>query len=147
MMKRAAHKIMAAVLVFVVFTGTAAAQRLAVSADIANIRSGPGTGYDVIWQVEKYYPIEVVNTSGNWYHFRDFEGDEGWVHQSLVDKLSTVITVRPKCNVRSGPGIQFDIVFTVEKGIPFNILKKQGKWINIQHADGDSGWIFRSLVW
>ena len=127
--------------------GVAWAQRLAVSSGVANIRSGPGTKYDVLWQVEKYHPIEVIKKSGKWYNFRDFERDVGWVHQSLVKKISAVITVKSKCNVRSSPGTKNDIVFTVEKGIPFKVLKRKGGWIQVEHADGDKGWIYKTLVW
>jgi uncharacterized protein YgiM (DUF1202 family) len=123
------------------------AEHLAVSANIANIRSGPGTKHDVLWQVEKYYPIEPIEKKGKWYHFRDFENDEGWVHESLIQKMDAVISKKEKCNVRSGPGAKYDVVFTVEKGIPFKVLKRKGNWINIEHADGDKGWIYKTLVW
>jgi len=133
--------------VIFILSGTVHAKRLAISAGIANIRSGPGTQYDVLWQVEKYYPLSVIEKSGKWYHFKDFEGDEGWVHQSLVKKIPSVITQKNKCNVRSGPGSKFKIIFTVEKGIPFKIIKRKGAWIHVEHADGDRGWIYKTLVW
>ncbi|MGD8470221.1 MAG: SH3 domain-containing protein, partial [Desulfobacteraceae bacterium] len=60
---------------------------------------------------------------------------------------STVITNNDACNIRSGPGTSHKILFTVEKGIPFKVLKRQGSWIHIEHADGDKGWIHKSLVW
>ena len=123
------------------------AERLTVTATIANIRSGPGTQYDTIWQVEKYHPLLILKKSGVWYHFKDFEGDEGWIHHSLVGKLPAVITKKEKCNIRSGPGTRQDIVFTVEKGIPFKVIQRKGNWINIQHADGEKGWIHKTLVW
>ena len=123
------------------------ADRLTVTAPIANIRSGPGTKYDIIWKVEKYHPLLILKKSGAWYHFRDFEGDEGWVHHSLVGKLPAVITKKDKCNIRSGPGTRQQVVFMVEKGIPFKVLRRKGNWINIQHADGEKGWIHKSLVW
>jgi len=125
----------------------AAAERLAIVSDIANIRSGPGTDYDILWQVYKNYPIDVVEKKGSWYRFRDFEGDIGWVHASLVNKVPTVITKATRCNVRSGPGTGHDIAFTVVDGISFRILTRKGAWLQIQHADGDRGWIHRSLVW
>ena len=127
--------------------GIAHAKRLAISAGIANIRSGPGTQYDVLWQVEKYYPLSIIGKSGKWYHFRDFGDDEGWIHQSLVKKIPSVITKKNKCNVRSGPGSKHQIIFTVEKGIPFKIIKRKGSWIHVEHADGDRGWIYKTLVW
>ena len=128
-------------------SGLAMAERLSVSSRIANIRSGPGTTYEILWKVENYYPILVIKKQGSWINFKDFEGDEGWIHTSLVDKNPTVITVKDTCNVRTGPGTNHDVIFTVEKGIPFLILDRQKSWIQIQHADGDRGWIHKSLVW
>jgi len=135
------------IILAIIFGGTAFAERLAVASSLANIRSGPGTKYDVLWQVAKYHPILVLKKSGNWYHFRDFEGDKGWLHKSLVSKIPSVITNKKKCNVRSGPGTKFKILFTIKDGVPFKILKRKGNWIHVQHADGDKGWIHKSLVW
>ena len=135
-------------IVLLVFYGTVAfAQRLTIKADVANIRSGPGQKYDILWQVEKFHPIWVINKNGKWYHFRDFEGDEGWIHASLVGEIPAVITKSEKCNVRSGPGTGYKIKFTVEKGIPFRVLKRQKKWLYVRHADGDKGWVHNSLLW
>jgi len=137
----------AAVLVLFVFAGTSWAERLAIRGSVANIRSGPGTNYDVMWKVEKYHPLDIIKKTGEWYKFRDFEGDLGWIHKSLLQKIPTVITTRDKCNVRSGPSTKQEIVFNIGKGIPFKVLKRQDSWIHIQHADGDKGWIHKSLVW
>jgi SH3-like domain-containing protein len=134
-------------LLIMLLAGAASAERLAVSAPVANIRSGPGTNHNVLWKVEKYFPLLVIEKSGQWYYFEDFEGDKGWVHQSLVSKISAVITKNDACNIRSGPGTSNKIIFTVEKGIPFSVLKREGSWIYIEHADGDKGWIHKSLVW
>ena len=134
-------------LLIMLLAGTASAERLAVSAPVANIRSGPGTKHNVLWKVEKYFPLRIIEKSGEWYHFEDFEGDKGWVHKSLVRKISAVITKNDACNIRSGPGTSNKIIFTVEKGIPFKVLKRKGSWIQIEHADGDKGWIHKSLVW
>ena len=129
------------------FSGIAIAERMAVSSPVANIRSGPGTKYETMWQVGKYHPIQIIKKSGTWYRFRDFEQDVGWVHKSLVSKIRTVITKKKKCNIRSGPGPRHKILFSVEKGIPFRVIKSKGNWIFIEHADGDKGWIYKPLVW
>jgi SH3-like domain-containing protein len=134
-------------LLIILLAGAASAERLAVSAPVANIRSGPGTSHNILWKVEKYFPLRVIEKSGEWYHFEDFEGDKGWVHQSLVSKISAVVTKNDACNIRSGPGTSNKIIFTVEKGIPFKVLKRKGSWIHIEHADGDKGWIHKSLIW
>jgi len=135
------------IVLLIIFSSAALAERLSVASSIANIRSGPGTGYDILWKVGKYHPLLVLKKSGNWYHFQDFEGDKGWLHKSLVRNIPSVITNKEKCNVRSGPGTKFKILFTIGKGIPFKILKRKGNWIHVQHDDGDKGWIHKSLVW
>ncbi len=136
-------------LIFLIFIngGAAMAERLTVISAVANIRSGPGSKYDILWKVEKYYPIFVIEKRKSWYHFKDFEDDKGWVHKSLVGKVDAVITQKDLCNIRSGPGTGNKILFTVEKGIPFKVIKRQGRWLHIEHADKDKGWIHDSLVW
>jgi len=134
-------------ILMILFSSIAFAERLAVSSDTANIRSGPGTDHDILWKVEKYHPLFILKKTDVWYHFRDFEEDEGWIHESLVNRTPTVITNSDKCNVRSGPGTGNKILFAVDKGIPFKVLDRKGKWLRIQHADGDKGWIHESLVW
>jgi len=128
------------------FSSAAWAERLAVAVSVANVRSGPGENYDILWEIEKYHPLNVIKKSGQWYHFRDFEGDEGWIYKPLVHNIPSIIT-KKECNIRSGPGTGFAIEFTVEKGIPFKVIKREGSWIYIEHADGDKGWIFNSMVW
>ena len=134
-------------ILLLLLSSAASAERLAVSVSVANIRSEPGQNSDILWQIGKYHPLSVFKKSGSWYHFRDFEGDEGWIYKPLVRNIPSIITKKEECNIRSGPGTGFAIVLTVEKGIPFKVIKRKGRWIYIQHADGDKGWIHKSLVW
>ena len=135
------------IVLLIIFSSIAIAERLTATSSIVNIRSGPGTKYDILWKVGKYHPILVLKKSGSWYRFRDFEGDKGWIHKSLVRNIPSVITNKENCNVRSGPGTKYKILFATEKGVPFKTLKRKGNWIHVQHADGDRGWIHKSLVW
>jgi SH3-like domain-containing protein len=136
------------IFMFLLQLPAAAAERFAVSARLANIRSGPGTKFEKLWQVWKYYPVKVLNKKGSWYYFKDFEGDEGWIHKSLLSKkMNTVISIKKKCNIRSGPGTKHKVEFTVTAGISFKALNHKGNWVQVEHADGDQGWIHKSLVW
>jgi len=128
-------------------TGAFAQERLAVISKIANVRSGPGTNYTTLWQVEKYYPLLVLEKKEGWVHFKDFEGDEAWIYNSLVKKINSVISIKDNCNVRSGPGTDTNIVFTVGKGVPFKVIGTRSEWLHVEHADGDRGWIFKNLLW
>lgn len=135
------------IVLLIIFSSIAIAERLTATSSIVNIRSGPGTKHDILWKIGKYHPILVLKKSGSWYRFRDFEGDKGWIHKSLVRNIPSVITNKENCNVRSGPGTKYKILFATEKGVPFKTLKRKGNWIHVQHADGDKGWIHKSLVW
>ena len=146
-MKNMTRYLSIAVLLVVLSSSAAWAQRLTVGVSIANIRSGPGENHDVMWQVEKYYPIEIIEKSEDWYLFKDFEGDKGWIHQSLVRSIPSVITTKENCNVRAGAGTEFEIVFIVDKGVPFQLVEEKGSWLHIRHSDGDRGWIHKTLVW
>jgi SH3-like domain-containing protein len=144
--------LIAFVLFFVFFPiNEVRAERLAIGASVANIRSGPGTNYEVLWQVEQYTPLLILDKdkSGSWYYVKDYEGTIGWIHKDLLVKQDSVIT-KPRderCNVRSGPGTNYDVIFKAVKGVPFKVLERKGDWIHIRHVDGDTGWIHKILVW
>lgn len=124
-----------------------AEERVSVTAGIANMRSGPGTNYAVLWQVEKYHPLTIIEKKGNWYKIKDFENDAAWLHKSLLGDIASVITIKEKCNVRAKPDKDSSILYTVERGVPFKVLDRKENWIKIEHADGDVGWIYKTLVW
>jgi SH3-like domain-containing protein len=113
----------------------------------ANIRSGSGNNFEVLWKSEKNFPLSVIKKNGDWYQVKDFEGDQGWVHQSLVGNTPSVITIKDKSNLRSEPKPDAKVLFSVGPGIPFKVLKRSNKWILVEHADGDKGWIHESTVW
>ena len=135
------------IILILIFGSTVMAERWAVSVDKCNVRSGPGEEFDVIWRVEKYYPLDVIDSKGKWRFFRDLDGDEGWIHSTLLNKAETIVVKKNNCNIRSGPGTKYNITFIAEKGIPFKVLNREKQWIQIEHTDGDKGWIHDSLVW
>lgn len=134
-------------LFILLFVGTASAKKLSVAVDRANVRSGPGTNHETLWSVGKYYPVDIIKTSGQWHQIRDFEGDMGWMHQSLLKKIPTVIVKGNIVNVREGPGTSSKVLFQAEKGVSFKVLERKEKWLKVQHADGDIGWVHKSLAW
>ncbi len=136
------------IMVFLWLCGTAIAeQRVSVSGTEAKIRSGAGNNFDILWKSEKYFPLSVIKKVGEWYQIKDFQGDEGWVHQSQVANTPSIITAKDKNSLRSEPKPEAKVLFTVGQGIPFKVIKRNNKWILVEHADGDKGWIHESTVW
>jgi SH3-like domain-containing protein len=136
-----------AMILFFALCCAAHAERLAVAVPKANVRTGPDAKSPVLWQVEKYFPIEVIERAKGWVRFKDFEGDEAWVNESVLKAIDTVITKDSMVNVRSGPDKDAPVVFKTESGVPLKVLKREGEWINIEHGDGEKGWVHNSLVW
>jgi len=50
-----------------------------------NVRSGPGTGYDVVGNATagEEFPITGKNSEGDWWRI-DFQGQPGWIHAPFV---------------------------------------------------------------
>ncbi|MFW6052665.1 MAG: SH3 domain-containing protein [Desulfosalsimonas sp.] len=147
MRKAASTSVLVICISLVAVFSASAQQRMVVSADVANVRIGPGAEHEKLWKVERNTPILVLDSEGEWYRFEDFEGDRGYIHKDLVDEYETVITKKGLINIREGPGTDHEVAFQAEKGVPFRVVEKKGDWIHIEHADGEKGWIYKKLVW
>lgn len=63
----------------------------------ANVRSGPGTQYPILWIYKKFgYPVEIIRKYQSWYQIRDIEGESGWVYKSLISKRRTSLVSEGK---------------------------------------------------
>lgn len=118
-----------------------------IKVDTANVREGPGTKFELATQAFQNEPLQVVNRKGRWLNARTFEGTEGWVYAPLTDDQPAAIVKGKWVNVRSGPGTNHQVLFTAERGVSFRVLEEEAKWLKVEHADGDQGWIHKSLVW
>ena len=141
-----AHPLLAAALL-ATLPVMAPAAMLSVSAERANIRSGPGTQYKILWNLDKYEPLRTVNKSGSWYEVRDFEDEVGWIHEGLLTDTPSVVVKAKAANIRSGPGMDNDILWEVGLGYLFQVDAVDGRWVGVSDGDEIEGWIHRSLVW
>lgn len=51
-----------------------------------------------------------------------------------------------RSNVRQGPGADFEVLFTLEKGILLIGHSYKDDWVRVKDEDGRSGWIYQTLV-
>ncbi|MGD9948779.1 MAG: SH3 domain-containing protein [Desulfobulbus sp.] len=123
-----------------------AAQYLSVARDGINIRSGPGTNSDVLFELPMGYPLEVIGREGQWVKVSDYEGDKGYIVDSLLSKTPYVIVKVKECNVRSGPSTSDAVVGNVAKDVIFQKLEQKGDWVKISHPQL-TGWVHKSLIW
>ncbi|MFQ5897634.1 MAG: SH3 domain-containing protein [Candidatus Methylomirabilia bacterium] len=126
-----------------------AASFVRVKVEVANVREGPGKQFKRLWKAYKNDPLRVVGRDGQWLEVEEFEGYKGWIYAPLTDTKPAVIVreVSEYANIREGPGRDRPVVFRADRGVSFQLLEKKGKWLRVEHADGDRGWIHESLVW
>ncbi len=56
-----------------------------VTVTAANIRRGPGTGYDILQTVSEGARLPVTNTTDNWIKVSLHNGNDGWISRRLVN--------------------------------------------------------------
>ena len=67
-----------------------------------NMRTGPGVQYPVEWVYRRQaLPMEVIAEYGTWRKVRDWQGTQGWVHQSMLGGRRTLIVTGKVRTVRS----------------------------------------------
>jgi len=57
-----------------------------VKVDVANIRLGPGTNFDIIAQMVEGAPLPVIDINDQWTNVELFDGREGWISNDLVNR-------------------------------------------------------------
>ncbi len=116
----------------------------------ANLRSGPGTKYEKTWHVFKYFPFKKTGKKGNWYEVEDVDGDVHWIYRKLVtNTFDCAVVKKDIANVRTGPGTRFETSYFGPAGKydSFKVLMRQGNWVNVKDEFGNTGWIYRKLLW
>lgn len=128
-----------------------AAYGLCVKAAKANMRTGPGTNYEISWEVYRYMPFRKVGTSlsGDWYAVQDVDGDVAWIHKSLVTNAYRCAVVKEDVNVRTGPGTRYGTRYAkpAERYYSFRVLGRKGAWVRAKDETNVIGWIHRSFLW
>ena len=131
-----------------------------------NVRSGPGLGYNVLGQVHLGQVVTLIgrNSEGTWVKIPTFGGlNEGWISVAYIQPnvaisslpvigtptLSSIGVLNTgAANVRSGPGLEFTSITTVNFGTTVTLIGRNsaGNWLKVQLASGTQGWIHASLL-
>ncbi len=141
-------KIFVLVFSFLLFAAAAASARMvSIKGRKVNLRAGPGTKYEVLWELGRGFPLKVIKKKNGWLKVRDFENDEGWVLARLVNRVPHMVVKRKRINIRSGPGTRYRLVGKANYGVVFRTLKRRGAWVKVRHENGTTGWVLRRLLW
>lgn len=128
----------------------AAADRYAsVAKDGVFVRANPSSDAEMRWEIFARFPLQIKKRQGEWLQVSDFEGDTGWIHESLVTAEKSVIVRKKKIQLREDPNNDPNnpIVANVKYGVIFTPVEKNGEWLKVSHVDKIEGWLNKDSVW
>lgn len=128
-------------------TGLPVPRFVTLRAAEVNVRTGPGRSYPVEWVfMRKAMPVEITAEFDTWRRIRDWEGSQGWVHQSMLSGKRGVLTMGETRAIRKEPRADAPPVAFAKPGVIARLEKCDGVWCQVD-ADGYDGWLRRDEVW
>ncbi len=124
-----------------------AASYVSVKGATVNVRAQPSTRAAVQWQLDRGYPLRVLQKKGKWLQVADYEATLGWLFAPLTSTTPHRIVTAPKARLRAGPGTRHRILTTLQQGEILRTLETRKGWALVRIASGTQGWIARSLTW
>ena len=112
-----------------------------------NVRVGPGLEY----QIKFVYnlidaPVQLLQSYDNWYKISDFEGEEGWVHRTMISQKKTIIVINDIVTLRDKAIDNAPAIAHAEKGVVMILNECTKDWCLVQLRDNKrnqnyKGWV------
>ena len=122
---------------------------VSLRAQEVNMRAGPGVRYPVEWVYKRrYLPVQIIAEYRTWRKVRDWQGTQGWVHQSMLGGRRSVIVTGSRRTLRAEPDTKSRAIARMEPGVIGKLEKcpSEGGWCRIE-AGGRRGWLRRVEFW
>lgn len=135
-------------------TGLPLPRFVSLRANEVNLRTGPGTRYPIEWTyTRKDLPVEIVAEFETWRKIRDWQGIEGWVHQTMVSSRRMMTVTGETRTVYASPEENAAPVARVEAGVFGRLWQcprgKEFCKVEIENPKGGNvqGWMRRDDLW
>lgn len=118
---------------------------VSLRASEVNMRTGPGVQYPVEWVYHRQgLPIEIIREYHTWRLVRDWQGSQGWIHQSMLSGRRTVMVLDAERTLRAEPNVKSAPVARLEPNVigKLESCPNTGIWCRVQFA-GHDGWLRR----
>jgi SH3-like domain-containing protein len=130
-------------------TGLPLPRFVSLRAGEVNMRTGPGVQYPVEWVYQRrQMPIEIIAEYGTWRKVRDWQGTQGWIHQSMLTGKRTFVITSTVRTIRRSPDAGSPASARAEAGAIGEIrscIKTEG-WCRVE-IGGYDGWLRRVDFW
>ncbi len=130
-------------------TGLPLPRFVSLRANKANLRIGPGVQYPVEWVYQRAgVPLEVIAEHKNWRKIRDWEGAQGWLHQSMLSSKRAMIVQGTQRALRQQPADRSPAAAEVDPGVVGVVLecRTAEPWCRVE-VEGHTGWLRRDEFW
>ena len=118
-----------------------------IKSETANMRTGPGKRYPIKWEItRKGIPVEVISEFEQWRKIRDFQGEEGWVFQTMLSGARAVVIQSKAQILRKSDSASSRPVAKLEVGVVAKLRSCTKEWCNVE-KDELKGWLPRTSVW
>jgi len=140
-------------LLFVIGTpGTGLAATLkSIDQDGLNLRSGPGTTYQVVTTLAWDKSAKVLEARDGWYKVRTEAGVEawaaGWVSRvSYEDEQAYAVVDTDALNFRKEPSMTAQVLAVLKTGERVRMMEVVGEWWRVRRESGVDGWVNGSFM-
>lgn len=114
-----------------------------------NLRTGPGVQYPVDWVYRKSgLPLEVIAEYKAWRKVRDWQGSQGWVHQTMLSSKRSFIVTGISRDLRAKPSAKSALVAQVQSNVSGSLLAcpSSNAFCKVE-VSGFEGWMNRADFW
>jgi SH3-like domain-containing protein len=112
-----------------------------------NVRTGPGTRYPIEWVYQRRgMPVEIVDEFDTWRRIRDWQGTEGWVHQSMVQGQRGILVTGKRRTLHRRPEPDSPGVALIDAGVIGVLTRCQERACEVT-VDGFTGWLERDTFY
>jgi SH3-like domain-containing protein len=119
-----------------------------LAADKVFVRTGPALRYPIKWVYQRQrLPVEVVQEFDTWRKIRDMDGDDGWVHSSLLSgDRSVIVKGEANLSIRREAEPDSRVLAHLEPNVIAAVLQCKAAWCEVR-ADGYKGYAERKFLW
>jgi len=130
-------------------TGLPLPRFVSLRAPEVNMRTGPGVQYPVEWVYRRrYLPVEIIAEYGTWRKVQDWQGTQGWIHQSMLTGKRTLIVTgatrtlrrRPDSSSAAQAKVEIDSIGDIRS------CRETDTWCRVD-IGGYDGWFRRVDFW
>jgi SH3-like domain-containing protein len=126
-----------------VWVGTVQAEPVRVLGSRVNLRARPDLNSEVVGQVDRGQILERRSVADEWVEVGPPDDIAFWIHQDFVEDG---VVVASRLNVRSGPGVNYAVVASLERGDQVEIVDVFTDWISVSPPASASVWVAVDLV-